>query len=236
MEGKEEQGANAEEKQEDQETQNKGSDRALILTVAVLALIVLAIIFLPRFFEPEPKTLMELHQLNLEGKLSADEGYVYGGEHSFVKFDNLWYLLLTAPEIERFFNIPFHYGPKEVEDIRPQGVFNSSNLNAHDTFYMLIDPEDEYGGYIGASILEADGVFIQAFGKTVTDACTNNVSYSCHNRPILSCNATSAPVFYFASENRTNLLYLDNCAIISGQKEELFRATDRMLFDLLGIM
>jgi hypothetical protein len=101
---------------------------------------------------------------------------------------------------------------------------------------MTFDPTDAHLNYIAVSTAETDMVVIQVFGKGVIASCLNNESLACVNRPIVGCDSTDAPVFYFASEENTSVLYLDNCIIVSGDRDNLLRATDRMLFDFLGIM
>lgn len=211
-------------------------DSALVVALVVLAILLVAVFFLPKLFIGPPATLEDLHSLNFEGKLSSDEGYVYNGQYSFVKKDGLWYLLLNVPAIGRSYNIPFHYGPREVADILPAGIINKSTLDQYRNFFITFDPLDQDLQYIAASVGESNAVFINVFSKNIIPACTRNETSACVGRPIVNCNSTASPVFYFASEEETNLIYLSNCAIISGKGTEIFRATDRMIFDFLGIM
>jgi hypothetical protein len=222
--------------QPEERPERKKSDKVLFITLLIIAGIFLLLIAFPRFFTKDALSLEEMHQRNLQGTLSPEQGYIYADKYSFVLFDGLWYGLITAPEIEKVYSIPFHYGPREVQDIIPVGFLNRSSLNDYDTFHMLIDTSDEDGGFIGASILESANVFLTAYGKKVKDACTSNDSANCAGRPILACENSTSPVFYFASEDLTSVLYLDKCIIMSGRQTELLRAADRMLFDLLGIM
>jgi len=216
-------------------TKEKG-DKILFYTIIIIVLAIAALLLIPKFFTKEQLTLDQLHKLNLDGKLSPDKGYIYKGKYSFVYFDKLWYGLIPATPIKKVFSIPFHYGPREVEDIIPKGNLNLSNLNAYKNFFMTFDPLDSELNFIAASTSEADAVFVQAFGKGVIGSCSRNETAGCVGRPIVECNSTDAPVFYFASEEETNVIYLNNCAILAGSGREIFRATDRMLFDLLGIM
>ena len=100
---------------------------------------------------------------------------------------------------------------------------------------MTFDPYDDHLNYIAAATSETDAILLNVFGKGVFASCTKN-STDCQDAFIVQCNSTDAPVFYFASEEVTAILYLDNCIIVSGNEQELFKATDRMLFDLLGII
>ncbi len=61
---------------------------------------------IPKFLgNDSPKTLDEMHQANIEGKLPPEKGFSYG-VYSFVYFDNLWYTQLSTEK--SIFNIPFH--------------------------------------------------------------------------------------------------------------------------------
>ena len=178
----------------------------------------------------------ELHKKNLEGKLPPNMGYIYKGGYSFVFFDSLWYTQLKTPVGTRIFNIPFHYSPRDVDNISIKGSLNYSNLERYKGFFMTFDPVDTNLNYIAVSIGETDQVLLNAFGKNVIAACSKNETDACVDRPIIECNSTEAPVFYFKSGTEANVTYNNNCAVISGYKTELFRATDRMLFDFLGII
>jgi hypothetical protein len=220
------------------EESSKKKDHTFIYAIVIIFIILLFIIFLPRFVPPKSAIvdLDELHQQNLQGKLSKDKGYIHNGLYSFVYYDNLWNTQLQTANATRVFDMKFHYRPIDVEDIDIVGELNRSALARYKNFFMTFNPLDEDMNYIGVAIGETDFIMIQVFGKGVISACTHNESDACTDRPIVECNSTSAPVFYFASEEETNVLYLNNCIILSGKREDILRATDRMLFDLLGIM
>ncbi|MCK5282833.1 MAG: hypothetical protein KAK00_05475 [Nanoarchaeota archaeon] len=222
---------------EEDSSKNKLKDSIFIYAAIFIILILCLIIFLPKIIPGNSQlTLEELHKRNLEGRLPPDKGYIYNGLHSFVFAEGLWHTQLTNPSGTTLFNLHFHFSPRDVESIIPVGTLNLSNLDRYQNFFMTFDPTDEDLAYIAASIGEIDFPLVQVFGKGVISACTNNENTACQGRPIVQCNSTDAPVFYFASEDETNLIYLDNCVIISGRQEGLFKATDRFLFELLGIM
>ncbi|MBD3164843.1 hypothetical protein GF323_06620 [Candidatus Woesearchaeota archaeon] len=223
-------------KEQEQEQPSRRKDDIVIYTIAALVIIFGIVFLVPRFFENGNETLDQLHEKNLRGKLSAEKGYVYKDVYSFVYYAGLWYTQLSTPTGETLFNIPFHYGPRDVEDLEIIGNVNYTNLDDYDNFFVTFNPLDEDLNYIGVAIGEFDNIIIRVFGKGIVAACSQNETSACTARPIVECNSTDAPVFYFASEPETNVLYLDNCVIISGKREDLFKATDRVLFDLLGIM
>jgi hypothetical protein len=223
--------------EKESEGMKEGNDKMFVYASVVIVGIIIGLFLVPKLILPQSRvSLDELHMKNLEGKLPPDKGYLYRGIHSFVLFDNMWYTQVATPQGTRLFNIPFHYSPRDVEDIEPEGFLNYPALDAHHTFYMTFDPTDDDLNYIAVSTGESVRPFIDVFGKAITGSCTKNETIGCVGRPIVDCDTTDAPVFYFATEEQTKLLYLDNCIIISGTKEEMLRATDRMLFDLLGIM
>jgi len=118
--------------------------------------------------------------------------------------------------------------------IAPLGEYNASLFDSSRDIFMTFDPKDEGLPFIGVATGETDQVLINAFGKGVIAACTRNESFPCSARPKVDCD-TAAPVIYFATENQTNVLFLDNCIIVSGREKELWKAADRMLFHFLGI-
>lgn len=223
--------------QESNSDRKETNDNLIYYALAFIILLLFAVIFVPKLFPRSQLTIEELHQKNLQGKLPPDKGYVYNG-YSFVFYDRLWHTQMQVQQggIAKQYNMHFHFSPRDIEHIIPQGSLNRSNLNRYKNFFMTFNPLDEDLAYIAASISESNFVFIQVFGKGVIASCTNNESPACFDRPIVQCNSTTAPVFYFASEEETSLLYLNNCVVMAGKKEELFKAADRMLFDLLGIM
>jgi len=59
------------------EQEKKASDKILIGAITVIILIIAVIIGMQYLQEEEtPKTIDDLHSLNLKGKLKAEEGYV----------------------------------------------------------------------------------------------------------------------------------------------------------------
>lgn len=212
-------------------------DNIVLYVTGALLLIILLLFILPRFFpDSSDLTLDKLHEKNLKGELPSEKGYVHNGIYSFVRYNNLWYTQLSTPQGTKLFNIPFHYNPKQVSDIEIVGRLNYTAFDRYRNFFITFNPIDEDLNYIATAIGETNSILIQVFGKGIIASCTTNETRACVDRPIVGCNSTDAPVLYFSSEPETNVLYLDNCMIISGNKENLLKATDRMLFDLLDII
>ncbi|MBI4143589.1 hypothetical protein HY487_01750, partial [Candidatus Woesearchaeota archaeon] len=69
----------------------KSSEKSLIIAVSFIVLLLAAIFAFSIFYKQQPKTLEDLHVLNLQGKLKPEQGYVYKGAYSFVTLEGLWY-------------------------------------------------------------------------------------------------------------------------------------------------
>ncbi|MDP7324133.1 MAG: hypothetical protein QF632_05225, partial [Candidatus Woesearchaeota archaeon] len=62
-------------------------------------------------------------------------------------------------------------------------------------------------------------------------ACTVNETETCKDRPIVTCDSTSAAVIYLDhEEDKTQIEQKGNCLIISGRGLEKLRAVDRVLY------
>ncbi len=72
--------------------------------------------------------------------------------------------------------------------------------------------------------------------KRVVAAVTRNSSQ--YTLPIITCdNATpSNPVIYLNSENQTNINYKNGCVTINGLEGDLIRATEKVIYEILGVI
>ncbi len=221
----------------EEEPKKNVSDKVMIYTILVIALVAIAIIFIPKLMvNYSVMGLDELHQKNLEGKLPKEKGYMYDDAYSFVFYDNLWYGQVATPSGTNVYDIPFHFGPRDVDSIKIEGELNYTKLDEYQSFYVAFDPSDPDLNYIALSIGEADAVLINVFSKGVVAACTKNETNACSSRPIVNCSSTKAPIFIFDADEETAVKYDDNCILISGKKEGIVKATDRMLFDMLHMI
>jgi len=208
----------------------------VIYVLGIILGVFLLIFIVPKLLPDTDLSLDGLHERNMNGKLDPEEGFMHNGIYSFVRYDGLWYTRVSTPNGATQFNIPFHFSPTEVADVPLAGSLNYSALDAYKNFFVTFDPEDDGLNYIGVSIGEADQILIKVFGKGVVPACTKNLTAGCTDRPIVDCEATKkVPVFYFAHGEEENVLFLNNCIIVTGTEEGLFKATDRMLYHLLNI-
>jgi len=146
-----------EETKEDAKEVKLKSDKTLIIGAIIIMLLFVGATFGLRYLGQErPETIDEMHELNFEGKLKKDQGYLYDGVYSFVKFDGLWYAQLVSPQGTRLYNIQFRYGPREVENIKIEGTLNTEILNnATENSFIVLDE-------IGRGTSTFDGMSIAA--------------------------------------------------------------------------
>ena len=219
-----------------EENINPKSDKILI--VSILLILVLLGAFLSVRFLAKPKiaTIDDLNQQNIEGKTNPDEGYLYKGVYSFVKSADLWFFQLKSPSGNNLYNIPLHFGPIELEDIKPNGKLSKQFENSTD-IYITFDPLAPQLQYTALAVGELDQSLINAFGKHPIAACSKNETAACENRQIITCeDADKAPVIYFQNNETTAITYQDNCIIVQGDGIEQVRAVDRMLLQWYGVM
>ena len=217
---------------------SKSSDKSLVIIIVVLVLLVGGVFFGIKNMNVNnrPLTIDELNELNFAGKLKPDQGYLYKGIYSFVFYDGLWYTQVGTRTGTTQFNVPLHYGPRDLEDINIEGVLNITLFNASDEVYMTFNPLDPNLQYIALSIGEFDQSLIRAFGKTPVAACVVNETLACSSRPIIDCDNTDKPVVLMKDDIETKVVLQNNCMVIQGRANEIVRATDRVLLALYNIM
>ncbi|HZX44156.1 MAG TPA: hypothetical protein VFF28_00580 [Candidatus Nanoarchaeia archaeon] len=211
------------------------SDWILVGSITIIILIG-AVIFSVRFFaDEEPKTIDDLHKLNLAGKLKDEQGYLYNG-YSFVLANGLWYTQVQTIGGENQFDIPLHFGPDDVKDIPVEGALNTTKFDAERSIYITFDPLGQNLNYVALAVGEFDQSIIKAFNKLPVAACDKNETSACQNRPIVVCNSTEKPILYLQQEETPKVIYDDNCIIVQGTGPGIVKSVDRLLLKLYGIM
>ena len=213
--------------------EKKAADLILLISICVIILIIAIIISFRSFQKEIPKTIDDLHLLNLKGKLKSDQGYIYNG-YSFVYLDGLWHTQVKRED--NLFYIALHYAPKELEDVPMNGYLNATLFGSSRFIYYTFDPLDSELKYVTLAAGEFVNSMISAFNKIPKPACDKNETKACQEVPILTCNNTKLPLVYFQKEDPISIEYRDNCIIIKGEGMDIVKATDRMLLTLYGIM
>ena len=222
-------------KEESHETKLK-SDRILVIGIILLVLFFALVFGYAYFNKKSPQTLDELHALNLKGKLNADQGFMYQGVYSFVKFDNLWYTQFKSPKGSRLYNVQFRFSPKEVEDIAIHGKLNSSIFDNATSYYATFDPKGNDFSHVALAVGDFNQHMTNIFFKQPIAACDKNGTFDCKNRPIITCDNTQELVLYVKESNKSDVYYDNNCIVVEGKGFDLVKEIDRVLYDFYEII
>ncbi|MBI2134669.1 hypothetical protein HYU09_01650 [Candidatus Woesearchaeota archaeon] len=212
------------------------SDKILIIG-AVLLILVFAVVFGIRFFTQEqPQTIEDLHALNFKGKLKPDQGYLYRDVYSFVKFEDSWYTQFKSPKGSRLYNVQFRYGPKEVEDIRISGSLDLNMFNNATDYYVTFNPKGNDFSHVALAAADFNQHMTTIFFKQPIGACDRNETFTCRDRPIVTCDSTDKVVLYVKEANESKASFNDNCIIVEGNGFDLVKEIDRVLYVFYEIM
>lgn len=216
--------------------------KAFFITLGVLIIILIAIFLIPRFFSSNVKTLDDLHEETLAENTDSETAYTYNG-YSFVSYDGLWYTQIQNAFSGELYDIPLHYGPRDLTDIVITGDFNpffislgGNNISNYTLqTYLTFNPTDENMGYVALATGELTQNVATTFGIAFIPACTDD-GEGCENVPTVTCDSTDAPVIFMKSGDPT-VVYADgNCITLQGTGTELVRAADRFILKLYNVM
>lgn len=216
--------------------------KTFFIALGVFALLLVAIFLIPRFFSEEPQTLSDIHKENLEEGKDSKTEYVYNG-YSFVYYDGLWYTQILNGITGDLYDIPLHYGPKNLTDVVItgdldqffSGVVNGNISNASLRYYLTFDPNSSDMGYIALASGELTQNLVKTFNIAPVSACTVE-NEQCATVPIISCETAEEPVIYLKAGSPTLVYAEGNCITIQGEGIELVRAADRFILKLYNVM
>lgn len=216
----------------DQVPPNEGRN----LLIAIGVILAVTILFLTSIWlypkvAGQPLSIDELHQKNLAGDLSPEEGYIYRG-YSFVKTEGLWWASLNR--YDTLVHIRLQYGPRDLEDIPILGSLNSS-FNRGPVVYQAINPTVQ-NKYYTLALVEINSNIVQGVNRGISTACTQ-IDPLCDNRTIVSCaNTQGLPVIELAIGEPTQVELIGSCIKIQGQDDEIVKAAERMLYKWYDVM
>jgi len=224
------------EEKEEEEPRFK-SDKVLIIAIVIVVLLFAAVFGVKFLTKEMPQTIEELHLYNIKGKLDPEQGYMYEGVYSFVKFDDLWYMQLKSPQGTRLYNIQFRYGPMEVENIKIEGTLDSELFNDAKEYYVTFDPNGNDFSHVALAVADFNQHMTNIFFKQPIAACDKNNTKTCKDRPIITCENTQDVVLYVKEANATRTYFDDNCIVVEGSGLDLVKNVDRVLYyfyDMMG--
>ena len=219
-----------------EEEPKKSSDKALIISIAVIVLLFVFVIAFSILNKQQPKPLEDLHVLNLKGKLKPEQGYVYKGVYSFVKFDDFWYTDLNSPNGANKYSMNFRYSPNDLKDIAIEGSLDSDFFNSKNEFYPTFNPTGNELTHVQLAIADFDTHLAKVFEKNPIGSCDRNETEICKTRPIVTCEDKDKIVLYIKEAERFRVYYNDNCIVVEGSGFDLVKGVDRILYNLYNIM
>ena len=214
----------------------KSSEKSLIVVVSAIVLLFAAIFAFSIFNKQQPKTLEDLHVLNLKGELKPEQGYVYKGVYSFVTLDDLWYTQLTSPKGTKIYSLALRYSPKDLKDIVIEGSLDKDFFNSKNEFFVTFNPTGREFSYIGLAVADFNTHMSKVFEKKPIAACDRNETEPCRNRPIVTCEDKDKLVLYIQESDLFRTYYNDNCIVVEGNGFDLVKGVDRILYNLYNVM
>ncbi|MBS3122357.1 hypothetical protein J4434_05755 [Candidatus Woesearchaeota archaeon] len=239
------------------------SDYKLLgIIVGVVLVVLIIILAIPSIFKETPKTINELHQDVLDGK-DDENNYLYN-QYSFVRIGSdttgyMWYTQILNPSTKIKYDIPLHYGPKEIEDIPVNGDINQflqmmyiynntlseySEFNINETqfpniAYFSFDPNSNNLDLINLAHHEIRTNMLQVLDVRLLPACTTDQNEACKKIAVLTCENKTLPIIVFNDVNATTATSIDinnNCITLNGYGKGIVKDVDRLLYKMYGIM
>ncbi len=221
IENREEEQEKAEENIEKNKEKPKSSDKdtkkLVILIISLLAFFAVAF-FTSKYFYEHYST-------------PQNPQYTYNG-FKFVKIAGLWHT--QWQQDNRIYNVHLRYGPRESEDI----PYYEEGLSFNNTgkIYITFDPTGSSLAYVALAGTEMSLSLSNTFNITPIAACYRNETEACSTRPIITCDNTDDAVIYIKEAQQPLITTKNNCLIIEGDKEDLVRAADKVLWIWYGII
>jgi hypothetical protein len=215
---------------------SKSSDIVLIISIVVVILLVASLAAFVILTKERPKTIEELHQLNIMGKLKPSEGYMYKGVYSFINFSNEWYTQLKSPKGSKIYNLAMRYSPRDLENIFIEGNLDTNFFNNQSEFYVTFDPTGREFTHILLAVADFDNHMAKIFEKNPIAACDRNETEPCATRPIITCEDTDKLVLYIKESEKLRAYYNNNCIVVEGRDFDIVKGVYRILYNLYEIM
>ena len=219
---------------EDVDYHLKTSEKPLIFAIIVILILFAGIITYSVLHKTQPKTIEELHILNLQGKLKPEQGYVYKNAYSFITLDNQWYTQLKSPKGTKLYSLAMRYSPRDVKGIQIIGNLDDGFFNNQTVFYNTFDPGGKQLQYVSLAVADFSTHMSRVFEKIPIGACNKNLTASCST--IVTCDDKDKLVLYVKESDKSKVSYKGNCIIVEGNQFDMVKGVDKVLYNLYGIM
>ncbi len=201
------------------EEDERKSSRTFLFVIALIVLIFAVFLILRIYSKPESR--------------ETNPAYMYNG-FSFVNIGGTWFVKVQKKGTNTVFDVPLHYGAYDVINVTKTGSIDDRFEQSR--VYITFDPDEPDLTYVALSAGELSLNIAQAMDVTPISACTKNITLSCKDRPIVTCESTNESVIYLKQSDETSLNLKGNCVVVSGRGKELVRAADKLILGLYGIL
>jgi hypothetical protein len=216
--------------EEVKEDSGSKSNLTFFVILGVIVMLFAAVFIVRAFIRPKSFTMEEMITRTLQGEENPETNYIYNG-FVFVKVGSLWY---TRWQLENYvLNVPLHYGPLELEDVKAEGQLDDRFNTGH--YYITFDPYGEDFSHVAVAAGEIGRNLVEGLGAKISSACLSNHSV-CEGKKIITCSNTNESVIFIKESNDAKIVMDGNCLVLQGREKELLKVTDRVILQLYGIM
>ena len=169
--------------------------------------------------------------MNLQGKLSEDEGYVYNG-FSFVYYGNRWNTMFMRDETE--YTLSLNFGPKSLDDVN---IIGNGTIGKRDIYVAFdLSNRSKKMPYLALAAAELSVNLAKGLDILPIAACLNNDSNACYDRPIVSCGDKDKDVVVIDDREDPIVVFNNNCVVLRGKDKDILKSVDRFLYYWYDIM
>ena len=206
-------------KKEDRKEKPDDENQVRYFIYAILLIVIfIAVLLSVRYFIP---------------RTSKTNSYSYNG-FVFTNMSDLWFVEVLKAGTTKVYNVPLHFGAKELETIKIEG--DVSHFKNKTAIYITFDPTGKEFSYIALAASELSINLAQTMNITPVAACTVNETDVCSGRHIIDCKTPGQPAVFIRYDNTTRIFVENNCIFVQGAGKEVLRAADRLLLKWFSIM
>lgn len=121
------------------------------------------------------------------------------------------------------------FNPLEVKNISYKLVVSSSDYNGENVFFEAYTSEERDAANEIAGNIAATRVQLACIKE-------NENLTECNELPLKDCSKDKVFIIKTSNNNETSIKKEDNCVFVTGNGEELLKATDRFIFSLYKII
>ncbi|MFH1506508.1 MAG: hypothetical protein ABIE94_06000 [archaeon] len=203
----------------------KKSNTWLIITILIIAAIAIAFLVYVNYINNRVPDEPVVNPNN----------YFQWGNYTFIKTGDFWKTEFQRNNLT--FELSFYYAPHELTDL--EIIYNKNNfgklIQPGYNIYIVINPTQS-DGYLGVAASSLAKGLMGVYNIDATAACVKEHE-DCEGYLIIpSCESTPYATIMIRKSHITSITYEDNCLTITGEGQELIRATNKVLLGWYGII